>query len=262
MRLNWLTLPFTAITTLQNSSVWNIQKIGWGKNNQNHRVLEDGSLKVFYPQGSYSPSKFPQGGIGFYASPESIFPAEDVMLTYEVRFDDTFNPVLGGKLPGLFLSEGVGKEYMKEASGGLKSNTTASLRISWRKDFAGEAYVYIPDEQSDEYQNIPNLIQNDAYGDSLWRGLLQFQPNSWNYVCIRIKLNSFDSNGNPNQNGIVEVKINDARYRFSKLVWRTNSETSLSAIMFSTFFGGSTSKYATPIDTWTYFRNMRIQKFK
>jgi hypothetical protein len=261
MRLNWLTLPFTALTTLQDSGIWNIQKIGFGKDNKNHQILEDGSLKVFYPKGSYSPSKFPQGGIGFYSSPEDIFPAEDVMLTYQVKFDDTFNPVLGGKLPGLFLSEGVGKEYMKDASDGSTSNSTASIRIVWRKDFAGEAYVYAPNEQDEEYQNIPNLIKNDAYGDSLWRGLLQFQPNEWNYVCIRIKLNSFDDDGTPNKNGIIEVKINDARYKFTKFVWRTNPDTRLTAIMFSTFFGGSSSKYATPVDTWTYFNNMRIQKF-
>lgn len=260
MRLNWFTLPFTAITTLQNSGIWNISKIGWGKDNQNHQILNDGSLKVFYPEGSYTPSKFPQGGIGFYASPQDVFPATDLILSYNVKFDETFQPVLGGKLPGLFFSEGTDKKYMREASGGNHNNNTASLRIVWRKDFAAEAYVYLPKNQSSEYQEIPNLIQNNDFGDSLWRGLFQFQQNTWNKIMFRVKLNTFDKDGNPDYNGILEICINEQRQRFTKLVWRTNPSTSITAILFSTFFGGGSTKYATPVDTWTYFKDFRVKK--
>lgn len=262
MRLNWLTLPFTAITTLQDSGIWNISKIGWGKDNQNHQVLEDGSLKVFYPEGSYTPSKFPQGGIGFYASPSDIFPANDLILSYDVKFDDTFQAVLGGKLPGLFFSEGTDKKYMREASGGNHNNNTASLRIAWRKDFVGEAYVYLPKDQTDDYYDIPYLVQNEAFGDSLWRGLFKFQPNEWNKIMIRVKLNTFDKQMNPNYNGFLEICINEQSQRFNKLVWRTNQSTSITAILFSTFFGGGSTKYATPVDTWAYFKNFKVKKIQ
>jgi hypothetical protein len=262
MRLDWLTLPLTVLTYLQNSGIWNISKIGWGKDNKNHQVLDDGSLKVFYPKGSYSPSKFPQGGIGFYASPENMFPADELFFSYDVKFDETFQSVLGGKLPGLFFSEGTGKKYMREASGGNHNNNTASLRIVWRKDFDVEAYVYLPDNQSSEYQQIPSLIQNDAYGDSLWRGLFKFQPTQWNKVMMRVKMNTFDKDGNPNTNGILEICINEQQQKFTKLIWRTNPSTSVTAILFSTFFGGSSTKYATPVDTWSYFRNFRVKKIQ
>lgn len=258
MYLNWLTLPFTAITTLQNSGIWNISKIGWGKDNQNHEVLDDGSLRVFYPRGSYTPSKFPQGGVGFYASPQYIFPTDEIEVNYEVKFDETFQSVLGGKLPGLFLSEGTDKKYMREASGGKRNNSTASLRIVWRKDFAGEAYVYLPNNQTSEYYDIPNLVQNDAFGDSLWRGLFQFQPNTWNKIMFRVKLNTFDKNGEPNSNGVLEMCINEDKQQFNNLIWRTNPNTQITAILFSTFFGGSTIKYATPVDTWAYFKDFRV----
>lgn len=262
MRLDWLTLPISALISLQDSSIWKISKIGWGKDNKNHQVLDDGSLKVFYPKGSYSPSKFPQGGIGFYASPENMFPAQDLIFSYDVKFDETFQSVLGGKLPGLFLSEGTDKKYMREASGGQHSNTTSSLRIVWRKDFDTEAYVYLPENQSSEYQQIPNLIQNDAFGDSLWRGLFKFQPTEWNKVMIRVKMNTFDKDGNPNANGILELFVNEEPRKFNNLIWTTNPSTSITAILFSTFFGGGSEKYATPIDTWSYFRNFRVKKLQ
>ncbi len=44
MRLDWFAIPFTALTTLQNSGIWNISKIGWGKTNQNHEISDDGTL--------------------------------------------------------------------------------------------------------------------------------------------------------------------------------------------------------------------------
>lgn len=259
MRLDWLILPFTSLVYLQNSGIWNIIKIGWGKDNLNHQILDDGSLKVYYPAGSYSPSKFPQGGIGFYASPQDIFPCEKIILSYEVKFDKTFNPVFGGKLPGLFLSESTNIEDMQEASGGKHNNNTASIRIVWRKSFDGEAYVYIPKNQSEDYKNLQNYVENEKYGDSLWRGLFKFNQNEWNKVMIKLKVNSFDKNKNPVNNGILEVNINGIKYRFNKLIWRNNPQTKITAILFSTFFGGSSIKYATPIDTWSYFRNFRVK---
>ena len=260
MRLNLLTLPFTALTNIQNSGIWNISKIGWGKDNQNHKVLDDGSLSVFYPKNSYTPSQNPQGGIGFYASPQDFFPTEQIMVSYDVKFDDTFQPVLGGKLPGIFLSKGIDKKYMREASGGNRNNDTASLRIAWRKDFVAEAYVYLPENQDSEYYQIPNLVKNSEFGDSLWRGLFQFNSKDWNTVMFNVKLNTFDKDGLPNANGVLNLCINKECQQFNKLIWRTNQLITMTSILFSTFFGGGSSKYATPVDTWTYFRNFEISR--
>lgn len=260
MYLNWLTLPFTAITSLQKSGIWNISKIGWEKNNQNHKVLDNGSLQVFYPKQSYTPSQYPQGGIGFYASPQDIFPTDQIIVSYDLKFDDTFQPVLGGKLPGIFLSEGIDKKYMREASGGNHNNNTASLRIAWRKDFVAEAYVYLPENQDKEYYQIPNLVKNAEFGDSLWRGLFQFNSKDWNNIMFNVKLNTFNNDGLPNANGFLELCINKECQQFNKLIWRINQSTTITSILFSTFFGGGSSKYATPVDTWTYFKNFQVSK--
>ena len=259
MRLNAITLPLAALNYLQTGGLWNITKIGWGRDNTNHKVLDDNTLQVFYPKGSYAPSKNPQGGIGIYASPFDLFPADEIMFSYEVKFDETFNPMLGGKLPGIFLSNGVGKEFMKDASGGKHNNVTASCRISWRQNFQAEAYVYVPEEQNKDYYKIANFIDNKVYGDSLWRGLFQFSQTDWNTVCIYIKVNSFDKFMNPKSDGVLHVTINGETQRFNKLVWRTNPKTQIAAIVFATFFGGGTEKYATPVDTSSYFRNVMVE---
>jgi hypothetical protein len=68
---------------------------------------------------SYTPSATdaPQGGISFFATPSSVFMAEDIILRYQVAFHDNFDPVRGGKLPGLFIGPGQTKNDMEGAAG-------------------------------------------------------------------------------------------------------------------------------------------------
>ena len=62
------------------------------------------SIKAFYPKGSYNPSGTPRGGLSFYApGPVSVdlTTAKEATLSYSVLFEDGFDFVMGGKLPGL-----------------------------------------------------------------------------------------------------------------------------------------------------------------
>jgi hypothetical protein len=53
-------------------------------------------LRVTYPKGSYNPSSFPVGGVGFYAKPINIPEnAQIVNLTYQVYFPYQFEWKLG-----------------------------------------------------------------------------------------------------------------------------------------------------------------------
>lgn len=252
MRSEWVTLPMQALAVLQTPSIWNIKKVIIGRNNA--KVLND-TLRVYYPKGSYSPSRTPQGGIGFFASPKDYFPSEEVELRYEVYFNETFNPVYGGKLPGLFM--GVGDNYTG-ASGGKESNKSASIRMAWRKNLIGEAYVYVPRKGvNGDLQSIQGFVENGRYGDSLWRGEFKFERRVWNNVRIRVKLN--DVKLGVEANGELEVDVNGVIRKYDKIVWRTMQDVYLNAIIFETFFGGSTIKYATPVDTYTYFRNVQVR---
>jgi hypothetical protein len=249
-------LPFISTSLF---SVWNIVKFAF--HSDTYEVIEHdvGVLKVLYPNGSYSPSAQPTGGIGFFASPQDIFFAQEVIFNYSVLFDETFDPMFGGKLPGLY----IGNDYsMIGASGGKHINdTTASCRIAWRAGFGAEAYVYLPTkDQHDDYLHIPGLTINNKYGDSLWRNYLSFNSTIWNNVSIHLKLNTFNENTEPVADGFLSVTINNMSYSFDKMLWRTKNDYFINSILFGSFFGGSSKKYATPHDTWTYFKDVSIEK--
>jgi hypothetical protein len=221
-------------------------------------ILDDFIIKVYYPSNSSSPSKYPIGGIGFYSTPNEIYNATDVTFSYSVKFDKTFNPVLGGKLPGLFINNN--NNYFG-ASGGKHTNNT-SCRIAWRSNFSAEAYVYLPKDiiQSKDYYD--NIITNSKYGDSIWRDHFFFNDTQWNNITLHIKLNTFDISNNPNMDGILELTINDIKKGLYNLVWTNKSNYKIETVIFESFFGGHSSKAVTPNDTWSYFKNIIITQNK
>jgi hypothetical protein len=251
--------------TKKYEDTWNIIKVGFGEENTRQKVLkEDGEntfkLRVFYPKNSLSPSsKFPRGGIGFYAAPIDIFPAFEVVFTYELYLDKWFKPQKGGKLPGIFISK-PGANNMQGASGGNKDKFNASCRIMWRKNDMAEAYVYTPiKKQHEDYYNIPNSLIKSKYGDSLWRGIFNLKRNQWNFIRIHIKLNEV-SKTKINQDGFLSIQINDTKQSFDKLIWRNNEESLCSALFINTFYGGNSKDYCCPNDTFIDFRNFRVDK--
>ena len=281
--LKLIVLPLYLLNTLEKGlSDWNIIRVAFGKGKNNHEIINGTVLRVHYPKGSYSPSKLPVGGIGFYSNPDEINMATEVLLKYQVKFDKTFDPVLGGKLPGLFINTGANTTG---GSGG-KHTDNASCRIAWRANFSAEAYLYLPtfntdvvrrqgtfntdvvrrqgtfnttsnQTQSQEYNSL--VIKNGEYGDSLWRNKLRFDPDNWNDVSIQLRLNNVKDNI-PIQDGLLQVTINNITQKFDKIIWRTDTKHFINTIIFETFFGGSSPKTATPHDTWTYFQNVQVQK--
>jgi hypothetical protein len=213
-------------------------------------------LQVNYPAGSYKPSGAIVGGIGVYACPPSIFPAQSVRMSYEVYFPANFDPVKGGKLPGLFIGA-------RGATGGNHVNNSDSCRIMWRKDnakvgFKAEAYVYRPTTQDPSYYSIPNQVLDPMDGDSLWRGLVNFNKGSWNTVNLLLTVNTMTS-GSANADGYLELTINGVTESFSKMIW-TSAGSSISGVLFTTFFGGADSTWATLVATSTYYKNVKLEK--
>lgn len=266
MLLNLFSLVNLNLYNLNNvnnrNDSWNIRKVGFGRDNlsikKNFGNLNETVLSVYYPSGSYSPSKKP-GGVGFYSNPPILKGANEATLSYQVYFDSTFDPVYGGKLPGLFISDGY------NFSGGSGGNHTvnSSCRIAWRSNFTGEVYLYVPESQISDYYDINNFVSNGKYGDSLWKSSFQFEKEQWNNVTVKMRLNTFsrDKNNNtviPLSNGKLEVTINNNTEKFDKLIWTRDQSYSINTLLFSTFFGGSTEKYATKNDTYSYFKNIQV----
>ncbi|KAI7858179.1 hypothetical protein BDC45DRAFT_434413 [Circinella umbellata] len=216
---------------------------------------DDKTLRVLYEKGSFSPQATRRqkndvsGGAEFYARPFNGTYKRG-LLSYEIAFDDGFKWVKGGKLPGLY-----GGEPTSGCSGGDKADGEKcfSVRMMWRSQGKAEAYAYLPPEDDAVCENS-KVICNDEYGTSIGRGLIKFTQKKWSKIEIYTVMNDPDQH-----NGELTVwQDNRTVIDLKGLVFRTQKTLGVSSMLFSTFFGGSSKEYATPIDTYTYFKNIQF----
>ncbi|KAJ7218056.1 polysaccharide lyase family 14 protein [Mycena pura] len=207
-------------------------------------------LQVTYPAGSFSGNT---GGAQFYSLwNASQMPFQSMLLSYEVAFDEGYDWVKGGKLPGL---RGGGPNG---CSGGSPSDgiDCFSARLMWRTNGAGEAYTYTP--TTNNICSDKNVICNsDDFGTSLSRGSFTFLSGQWNHVAILVQLN------NPVDvaNGNIEVYFNNVQALAQQdMQIRAASNLSINGLYFSCvfLFRRSDLSWATPNTTHTYFRNIQM----
>jgi hypothetical protein len=122
----------------------------------------------------------------------------------------------------------------------------------WRAAGEGEAYAYIP--PSSALCATPLVQCNDEYGTSFSRGLIKFTPGVWT------KMQMYIETGTPSQrNGVLKVWQDNALViSRNDIMYHTSNMVQLSSVYFSTFFGGSSANYATPLDTHTYFKDISL----
>lgn len=88
---------------------------------QPHDVVDSTSLpqvawEALYPKGSINPSGAIFGGFGFYLSGPSDFAnrlqsATEALFSYRVMFEDNWEWVKGGKIPGICRCDSLGPEH-------------------------------------------------------------------------------------------------------------------------------------------------------
>lgn len=198
-------------------------------------------LRVVYPEGSFSPSQtkksgLPVGGAQFISQPSSDFlPAESLRLRYEVMFEENFDFVKGGKLPGLYGGDAISGGDIPDGTNGF------SARLMWRENGAGEVYAYLP--------------TSEEYGTSIGRGSWYFQPGQWHTIDLQVQLNDVGSN-----NGSIVLGVDGKTViEENEVLFRTVDTLKIDGIFFSTFFGGSDSSWATPKTTYVYFDNFKLK---
>ncbi|KAL5034024.1 hypothetical protein BDV3_003629 [Batrachochytrium dendrobatidis] len=259
--------------TLAHNPAWGIVDLVSGANMQ---MVNDPTssgnqtpvLKVNYPAGSYqSPLDTKDnstvmgsapGGAQFYFHPHSVT-ASRALLEYEIYISPNFEFNQGGKLPGLFGSDGrVGNM----CNGGEVSDGTTcwSMRLMWRAGGNGEAYAYLPVAENNQMCGSKNIICSSIYGSSINRGAFQFTTGKWISLSIFVQLNTPGLS-----DGSIVVYTDKGQNRAisrGNVVYRAKSTTDKSlliqSIMFSTFYGGHTGDWAAPVSTWVLFRNMQI----
>ncbi|MFB2938924.1 polysaccharide lyase [Aerosakkonemataceae cyanobacterium BLCC-F154] len=222
---------------------WGVKKSGsWGLKNievmENPRSKFTKYLRVRYPEKSASPTvnrkeEAPLGGAQFFAN-LNMQPRDALRLSYYVRFSDNFDFVKGGKLPGLFGGNNNTGGKIPDGTDGF------STRYMWRRNGDGEVYAYLPTSKK--------------HGTSLGRGNWQFQPGKWHFIEQELTLNQPGKN-----DGRIRVWFDGEQVLDEKeLAFRTTKDLKIEGILFSTFFGGGDSSWASSKDVYADFANFSV----
>jgi len=220
------------------------------------------SMQAHYPKGSFTFGNDPQGGFSFYApGPASVnlTTAKEATFGYSVFFQEGFDWVKGGTLPGLY--GGDSDEVALSCSGGRRSDECFSARLMWRTDGAGEFYTYLPPFTDSQF--AANKVQcsvapfsdcNPTFGASVGRGAFHFKSGAWNTVSERVRLNDVGQ-----ANGEIELFVEgESVISVSGLILRARDAGKMRGIQAQTFFGGSSPDFATPVDTNVYFSDFSV----
>lgn len=211
----------------------------WGHANVEGRPQERGKeervVRVAFPQGSIDPGNAvaPRGGAGLmlYQSPG----AERGCLTYRVRFPQDFQFAKGGKLPGLFGGEAPRGCAPEELSRGF------SARLMWREGGKGELYLYVPGRSS-------------HCGESIGRGAWAFAPGAWTSVAEEVVVNTSGA-----ADGAVRVWVDGQMViEQEHIVLRESAEVKVEGLLFSTFFGGHDTSWASPVSQYAEFADFTL----
>jgi hypothetical protein len=163
-------------------------------------------------------------------------------LGYEARFGEGFEFVKGGKLPGLCGGP-------ENVSGGRPSDgrNGFSVRLMWRRDGRGEAYVYHKHQKGD-------------YGDSFaFPDTFRFPVGETFGVRIRVGMNRPGE-----RDGLLRVWIRLPGQEPELLVdrndmeWRDNATYGVDSLYFEVFHGGGDRSWAPERACWVDFSDLRV----
>jgi hypothetical protein len=198
------------------------------------------ALRVHYPAGSSSTAHaregHPIGGLEFNAALPGTG-HESVYFSYWIKFDDRFQWMRGGKLPGLCGGTCPSGGARVTGSGGW------SMRYMWRPNGAGEQYAYI--------------LPAREYGTELGLDSWQFTAGTWHHIADELILNK-----NGAADGVSRVWFDAGptgtpTFEAKGLTFRSDA-TPVTTVFFSTFFGGHDASWATPVDTFVDFADFVV----
>lgn len=192
-------------------------------------------FQAVYPAGRFGGSST----AGIPAPFVKLPPAREYVLDYQVRFEQDFEWVKGGKLPGLVGGSHTSGCERVEPDGW-------SARFMWHERGQIDLYLYHQDRRSgcgDTYRPPQPAF---------------FQKGRWGRITERVRVNA------PGQaDGSIEVWL-DGRpaIHLPRVRLRGNvSETValIDAVSLQTFYGGSSSSWAPPRATHTTFSAFHVR---
>ncbi len=225
--------PLGHYTTAQLNREWNTPPSSLGVRDGRVTIVDDPAdnkvMQVLYPRGKYRPHDTgAQWKLMFNHS------YDDLYCSYRIKFDQEFDFVKGGKLPG--LAGGTAPSGGKAVTG----HNGWSGRIMWRKGGQLVQYLYSPDKPG-------------RYGEDF----------SWNTTITRgvwhTLTNHFTMNTPSKQDGIMQAWF-DGKLVLDRRDIRFRDDTSfgIDLFYFSTFFGGADRSWKTSKDETVLFDDFVI----
>ena len=159
---------------------------------------------------------------------------EELYVSYRLRFDEGFDFVRGGKLPGLFGGEGNVGGDVPDGSDGW------SGRMMWREEGAATQYIYHPDQ--------PGMFGEYFYWDR------RFEPGVWHTVEMHFTMNTPEMH-----DGTLETWFDGAEaLQLEGLRFRDVDTFAIDGFYLVTFFGGGTDDWNASKDEYIYFDDIVI----
>ncbi len=176
---------------------------------------------------------------------------EEIYLTYSIMFKPGFEPVLGGKIPGL--------------EGGLsKDGLAGSGPPAWEDGFGG-SLMFKPGPTPVFY--IYHHDMPGQYGDTrVWNYKFDVSTDRWYDITFRIVMNTATATeiGGPDglNDGIMEGYVNGKLYgTWTNLRLRNLKNIGVDHTRIQAFFGGGDSGWATIRDEWMLIDNVFVWKY-
>ncbi len=167
----------------------------------------------------------------------SLPPGTEYTLTYRLLFEEGFQFVKGGKLPGL---------GPKEPTTGCTDSVPDgwSSRLMWRRE--GRAVIYLYHQEREE------RCGDDVEGDG------QFAVGTWHDVALHVRVNTPGE-----RDGFAELFLNGASVsRREGVLFRggAGEATEIGSLMFHTFFGGSDSSWSPTQTVFARYDDFTVAK--
>jgi hypothetical protein len=196
------------------------------------------SLRIKYPANTYGPTN--NGA----QAPLMVTPANELYMSYWVRFSDNFDwggSSEGGKLPGL----GGGSRC--SGCSVCTGNNGFTARLMWRT--GGKAVLYLYHMEADK-TNPPcgdNLTLQSSGSD------FYFKKQQWYNIIERVKVNT-----GSNHDGEVELWINEEQALLTTGIQFVSNGDKVDNLYFSTFHGGGDANWSPSVDCYTWFDEIKI----
>jgi len=238
--------PLSGLATV---SLWSGEMADWSHSEQGalfqfgatNLDRQAGVVLARYPRGSYDPSAVrtagaPLGGAQFRTpfARMKVAVEGEIGLRFRLQFQDNFQFVKGGKLPGLYGGTANTGGRLPDGTDGY------SLRFVWQAQGEGAVSAYLP--------------TSGRWGSAFGLGQWRFIPGRNHELALYMKLNT------PGRaDGIIAAWADDVLVAYAPdVVFRSVEQLGIDGFYFSTFFGGGTPDWATPVDTSARFGAMAL----